>query len=439
MSILSDARQLSHEEAVALRKASVASFIGNFVEWFDYATYGYLAVVIGSVFFPSEDKTIALLSTYAVFAISFILRPIGGIIWGAIGDRLGRRFALAWSILIMSGATFVIGCLPGYATIGIASPILLILVRMIQGFSASGEYAGAATFLSEYAPTHRRGMYTSIVPGSTATGLLAGSLISALLTWGLTPDQLATWGWRIPFLMAGPLGLVGRYVRVHLEDSPVYVEMMNKISNKDVDVPNPFKELFRHHKKEFFIALGVSCLNAVGFYIILSYMPVYLATERHVPQAGSLLAATVSTLVYILSIFFMGHISDMLGRRKMLLIASLLFVFLSVPLFTLLDAGHIGLILLTQVLFGIMLTTNDGTLATFLSELFPTNIRYTGFAFSFNTANAVFGGTAPFISTWLIKETGSVYAPAFFLAVAGIVALVAIIASKETAFKNLKH
>lgn len=439
MSVLSDAKQLTHEEAVALRKASTASFIGNFVEWFDYASYGYLAVVIGTVFFPSTDKTMELLMTYAVFAISFVLRPIGGIIWGALGDRLGRRFALAWSILIMSGATFLLGCLPSYASIGVAAPILLILIRLAQGFSASGEYAGAATFLSEYAPKDKRGLYTSLVPGSTATGLLLGSLIAALLTWGLTPDQLATWGWRIPFLLAGPLGLVGRYVRIHLEDSPVYLEMVEKIESPTAEVPNPFKELFKNHKKKFFIALGVSSLNAVAFYIILSYMPVYLATERGVATANSLLATTVSTIVYILCIFVTGHISDVVGRRKMLIIASLLFIFLSVPLFYLLGSKSIIVILLVQVLFGVMLTTNDGTLATFLSELFPTSIRYTGFAFSFNTANALFGGTAPFISTWMISTTGSVYAPAFFLTIAGTVALVSMLVSKETAFKDLEH
>lgn len=438
MSVLSDAKELTHEEAVALRKASTASFIGNFVEWFDYASYGYLAVVIGTVFFPSTDASIELLSTYAVFAISFVLRPIGGIIWGALGDKLGRRFALAWSILIMSGATFLLGCLPSYAAVGVTAPILLIIIRMVQGFSASGEYAGAATFLAEYAPTNKRGLYTSLVPGSTATGLLLGSLLAALLTWGLTPDQLATWGWRIPFLMAGPLGLVGRYVRMHLEDSPVYTEMVEKLEGKNEEVPNPFKELFANHKKKFFIALGVASLNAVGFYIILSYMPVYLATERGVPQANSLLAATVSTLVYILSIFVMGHISDVIGRRKMLIIASLLFIVLSVPLFYLLDGQHIWVVLAVQVVFGIMLTANDGTLATFLSELFPTSIRYTGFAFSFNTANALFGGTAPFISTWMIKTTGSVYAPAYFLMIAGLVALISMWASKETAFKELE-
>lgn len=437
MSVSVESQEMTAEEAKTLKKVSVAAFLGNFVEWFDYACYGYLAVVIGTVFFPQQDSTIQLLSTYAVFAVAFILRPIGGIIWGALGDRYGRRFALAWSILIMSGATFLLGCLPSYAAIGIWAPIFLILFRTVQGFSASGEYAGAATFISEYAPAKKRGLYTSLVPGSTAVGLLFGLLLVAVMNSVLTPDQLATWGWRIPFLLAGPFGLVGRYVSVHIEDSPVYLQMVEKLEAKKGEVEKPIKELLTVHRKKFFIALGVASLNAVGFYVILSYMPVYLSEERGVQVANSLLATSVSTIVYILSIFIMGHLSDLMGRRRMLIIASVLFIVLSIPLFALLNADHIMVILVVQVIFGIMLTTNDGTLATFLSELFPTQVRYTGFAFSFNTANALFGGTVPFICTGLIHLTGTVYIPAILLVIAGLVALFALLFAKGESLKEL--
>jgi len=213
------------ERSLALRRAAKASFIGNFIEWFDYASYGYLATVIGLAFFPEADKSVRLMSTYAVFAMSFILRPIGAVVWGAWGDRWGRRWALSWSILIMSGSTFFIGLLPTYSAIGVAGAISLLLLRMIQGFSASGEYAGAGTFLAEYAPPSRRGIYTSLVPASTACGLLAGSLMVTGMFSVLSDGAMNTWGWRIPFLLAGPLGLVGRYIRVHLEDSPAYQEM----------------------------------------------------------------------------------------------------------------------------------------------------------------------------------------------------------------------
>jgi MHS family proline/betaine transporter-like MFS transporter len=214
----------AHDAEVApgvLRKVLTASFIGNFVEWFDYASYGYFATVIAHAFFPEIAPTAALMATFAVFAISFVIRPIGGIIWGSIGDKIGRRTALSWSILIMSGATTVIALLPSYAQIGILAPILLLVVRMVQGFSASGEYAGATSFIAEYSPTAKRGFYTSMVPASTAAGLLAGSLMSAALFGILTEPQMQSFGWRLPFLLAFPLGLIGLYIRLRLEDTEV--------------------------------------------------------------------------------------------------------------------------------------------------------------------------------------------------------------------------
>lgn len=417
-----------------LRRAATASFIGNFVEWFDYASYAYLATVIAVVFFPTENRTAALLSTFMVFALSFILRPIGGVIWGTLGDRRGRRWALSWSILLMSAASFGIGLLPGWAAIGIWAPLGLLLLRMVQGFSASGEYAGAATFLSEYAPAGKRGLFTSLVPASTATGLLAGSLLVAMMHQLLSDADLQSWGWRIPFLLAGPLGLVGRYIRVHLEDSPHYRAMAQATTKESV----PVRDLLRHHRRSLAIAFGVASLNAVAFYLILSYMPTYLSAELGVAEDVSFLASTIALTIYIGSIFVMGHISDRFGRRRMLIIASVLFSLFTVPLFLLLSTGWIWMIIAVQIVFGILLTVNDGTLATFLAELFPTPVRYTGFALSFNTANALLGGTAPFVATSLIALTGSTAAPAWYLTVIAIGAIGAMLMAKETAFSELQ-
>ncbi len=417
-----------------LRRAATASFIGNFVEWFDYASYAYLATVIAVVFFPTENRTAALMSTFAVFALSFILRPVGGVIWGTLGDRRGRRWALSWSILLMSAASFGIGLLPGWAAVGIWAPLGLLLLRMVQGFSASGEYAGAATFLSEYAPARRRGLYTSLVPASTATGLLAGSLLVAMMHQLLSDAALESWGWRIPFLLAGPLGLVGRYIRVHLEDSPHYRAMAQATTKEAV----PVRELLRHHRRSLAIAFGVASLNAVAFYLILSYMPTYLSAELGVAEDTSFLASTIALTIYIGSIFVMGHISDRYGRRRMLIIASVLFSLFTVPLFFLLSTGWIWMIIGVQIVFGILLTVNDGTLATFLAEVFPTPVRYTGFALSFNTANALLGGTAPFVATSLIAMTGSPAAPAWYLTAIAIGAIGAMLMAKETAFTALQ-
>nr|WP_208459411.1 MFS transporter [Paraburkholderia caribensis] len=416
-----------------LKRAAWASFIGNFVEWFDYASYGYLATVIAIVFFPETDGTTGLLAAYGVFAISFIVRPVGGIVWGHFGDKIGRRASLSLSILIMSCSTFAIALLPTYAQVGMLAPVLLLLVRVIQGFSASGEYAGASAFLAEYAPANRRGVYTSIVPASTAAGLLFGSILIALLHAALSSDQLHSFGWRLPFLLAAPFGLIGRYIRVRLEDTPRF-----KALEQDQQVARaPIAELLGKHRAKMLIAFGVTCLNAVAFYLVLSYMPTYLSTEMGMDETASFIAATISLTAYIGLIFVMGTLSDRIGRKSMLIGASILFAVLTVPLFKGLAGAGFMTIVAIQIAFGALLTMNDGTLPCFLAEIFPTRVRYSGFAFCFNAANAVFGGTAPLVATWLIGATGSKLAPAWYLVGAAGVALVAMIGSRETSHSPL--
>lgn len=435
MSAVSTPTTVLHVPPDIRRRAVLACFIGNFVEWFDYASYGYLAAVIAVVFFPEADPTTGLLAAFAVFAVSFVVRPLGGLFWGHYGDRVGRRSALSISILLMSAATFLIALLPGYAQIGVAAPLLLLVLRMVQGFSASGEYAGAAAFLAEYAPASRRGLYTSVVPASTASGLLLGSLIVALLTALLSAEEMSGWGWRLPFLLAAPLGLIGRYIRTKLEDTPVFKEME---ATSSIQV-TPLRELVAHHKKSLVIGLGVTLLNAVGFYMLLSYMPTYLSSELGMGATESFLATTVTLSVYIGLIFAMGALSDRLGRKRTLMAACILFVLLSVPLFWLLDGAGLLVAIAVQVVLGALLTMNDGTLPCFLSELFPTRVRFSGFAFSFNLANAAFGGTAPLVATFLIAATGSSLAPAWYLVSAAVVATVAMAAAKETAHSPLRH
>ena len=410
-----------------LNRAAKATFIGNFVEWFDYGAYGYLAATIAMVFFPESDKTTALMSTYAVFAASFLIRPLGGIFWGHIGDKYGRRPALSWSILIMTVATFLIALLPGYDTIGIAAPVLLLLLRLAQGFSASGEYAGGSTFLAEYAPPEKRGFYTALIPASTAAGLLLGSLMAAGLYGLLSQEALTEWGWRLPFLLAAPFGLVGRYIRLKLEETPSFQAAVGNISHESV----PIKRLFNEHPKALLVAFLVACLNAVAFYLILSYMPEYLSDNMGVGKTESFIAASVSLLSYVGFIFLMGKLSDRYGRKAMLIIASVLFVVLTVPLFMAFGWGGFGLILLIQIIFGAILSVNDGTLPAFLSELFPTDVRYTGFAFSFNSANALMGGTTPLVATWLISVSGSKISPAWYLMAVAVVAMLAVLCVKD--------
>lgn len=276
------------EEQAMVRKVAVSSFLGNFIEWFDYASYSYFATTIALVFFPTDNHTVAMLQTFGVFALSFILRPIGALFWGSYGDKKGRKAALAHSIMFMSGASFLIGCLPSYSVIGVGAPILLLLLRMVQGFSASGEYAGAATFLGEYAPTSKRGIYCSLIPASTAIGLLAGSTLATLMTANMNSSAMVGWGWRVPFLLAGPLGLIVLYIRAKLADSPVYQSMNDALESKGAASADgqiaaksgmfvPLAELFHNHLKALIISFGACVLNAVGFYTVLTYLPTYLS------------------------------------------------------------------------------------------------------------------------------------------------------------------
>ena len=415
------------EQKKTLKRVASASFIGNFVEWFDYAAYGFLATVIAVVFFPQSDPLTALMAAYAIFAISFILRPLGGIFWGHVGDKFGRKNALSWSIILMTLATVCIALLPSYQSIGIFAPILLLVFRMIQGFSASGEYAGAANFLAEYAPKKKRGLYTSLVPASTAAGLLLGSVMAAAMFAFMSEAFLHEYGWRIPFLLAAPLGLIGYYIRVKLEDTTEFLEHQKTGQKENF----PIKALFNQYRPALFKAFAVASLNATAFYLIFNYMPNYLATELGVNKTQAFISGSISLLFYIAVVFAMGKYSDRIGRKKMLLWASLSFIALTIPLFYLLSTASFVEMVMIQLVFCTLLAMNDGSLPAYLTEQFPIQVRYTGFAFSFNTANALLGGTVPLVATWLIQQTGNTLAPSVLLIVVAVFASMALLQRKS--------
>ena len=425
-----------HDKAAMLKKVVFSSFLGNFIEWFDYASYSYFAVTIGLVFFPEGDPIVTTMSAFAVFALSFLVRPIGALFWGNMGDKKGRKWTLSISILVMTTATFLIGCLPSYSTIGIVAPLLLLLCRCIQSFSASGEYAGASTFIAEYAPKEKRGLYVSAVPASTATGLLIGSFFATgmfAICGGNDVQFVLDWGWRIPFWIALPLGWITNYIRTHLADSPVYEQMMDAAKNagQDVQKKTPVRDVVLKYPKTTLICFGSAMLNAIGFYAVLTFMPSYLETVLlyDATQAGTI--TTIVLVAYIAFIFGSGWVSDHFGRKKMLLIAAVGFVVLTVPCYLMMSSMQFGVILLAEIIMAILLCINDGTLASYLSEQYPTEIRFTGFAFTFNLANAIFGGSCSMICLWLVNISGNQLAPAFYFIAIAVIALFAIICSRE--------
>lgn len=422
----------------ALRKVLISSFLGNFIEWFDYASYSYLATVLAYVFFPDSDHTVATIMTFGVFALSFLVRPLGSLFWGPYGDKHGRKNALAISILLMTAATGLIGFLPPYAMIGAAAPLLLLLLRCCQSFSAAGEYAGAATFIAEYTDTKSRGFHASFVPASTAIGLLVGSLLATFMynTWGADSSFMIDWGWRFFFWLAIPLGWITHYIRTRVQDSPVYQVMEARIEENDEGElaqhqAHPLRNLFTNHKKIALIAFGSCILNAVGFYAVLTFMPTYLETTLGYDAASASTITSITLVAYIIMVFISGKLSDMVGRKKMLLVAAAGFVILTVPMFMLMGTMQFWLILVAQLVMNFLLCINDGSLPSYMIETFPTEVRYTGYAFVFSLANGLFGGSTSYVALSLTEATGSALAPAWYMVIIAAIALICIAISHE--------
>ncbi|WP_297455223.1 MFS transporter [Persephonella sp.] len=415
-------------------KTLFAGMIGNVLEWYDFVVYGFLAVIIGELFFPSSDPMVSLLKSFGVFAVGFVMRPVGAILFGHIGDKYGRKKALTISIIMMALSTTAIGLLPTYAQIGILAPTLLVLLKLLQGLSVGGEYTTSVSFIVEHAPQDKRGLFGSVGILGAVVGILLGSASGAIVTKILSEQALYAWGWRILFFTGVLLGIVGYYVRKNIDETPKFMEL----EYEELIDKNPVLDVFKKAYKEFMKTFALSTFQAVGFYTIFVYIANHLAVFVKFPKSTALTINTISMIILAVLIPFFGWLSDKIGRKPIILVSTGLTIILAYPLFKFISSGSVENALIGQILFAIVVAGFMSILPTTLVEIFPTQIRNSGYSIGYNLPFAIFGGTAPLIATYLIKVTGNINSPAFYLIFAATIAFLAGITLKETAKEPLK-
>lgn len=392
-------------------KIVAAAAAGNFVEWYDFAIYGYFSPILARVFFPEAEGLVGLLATLGVFGAAFVVRPIGAFVFGHFGDRLGRRWVLSFVILTMAGATFAMGLLPSYDVIGAWAPILLTLLRFIQGFSAGGEFGGAASLLFEHAGKHNRGLMGSAQPASIVAALAVSAGLGAALTGAMSEEFLNDVGWRIPFLIALPLGIVGWYIRRHIDETPAFVELQQ---SGEV-AKSPVKDVFRDNWKMIIAGTAAIVSWTAGGYVTLQFLPTFFNGVLDRPISTGLTASLVGLSVYAVFIVLGGWLADRFDRWKVMLVGAIALALLAVPCYLLLIDGSLVAVGIAIVAFAAALGLVAGPTPAMLAELTPDNVRATYLGIVYAIANAAFGGFAPYIVIALIESTGLLIAPALYL------------------------
>ena len=415
------------------RRALVAGSVGNFIEWYEFGVYGYLATMIAGNFFTLEGQTgmTGLLLTYASFALAFFCRPVGAIIFGRIGDRIGRKPTLIAVVLLMTIATAIIGLLPTYAQIGVAAPLLLTLMRMFQGLFAGGEFGGAVSLMTEFAPKGKRGIYGAWQSFTVSLGLLTGVALVAILVQTLPEAQMKDWGWRIPFLLALPMGLVALYLRLKLDETPNFVA--SKKAEPKVQKTAAEKASAIATAKAIALGIGRMMGWSAGGYTFLVVMPSYLQTSLHATFLQALVATVLANVGFALAILPSGWLSDKIGRKKVMMIAVFAVIVLSFPLLHLLQNPESSLLAkgIAVLIAGATIGMIAGPGPAMLAEMFPTRVRYTGLGLSYSLSNAVFSGCAGLIITGLIKETGNLDIPAYYVVATCVVSLFALMSLRK--------
>ncbi|MEU8984688.1 glycine betaine/L-proline transporter ProP [Streptomyces sp. NPDC058251] len=422
-------------DPVLVKRAVKAAALGNAMEWFDFGVYSYIAVTLGKVFFPSGNPTAQLLSTFGAFAAAFLVRPLGGMVFGPLGDRIGRQKILALTMIMMAAGTFAIGLIPSYATIGVGAPLLLLLARLVQGFSTGGEYAGATTFIAEYAPDKKRGFFGSWLEFGTLAGYIGGAGLVTLMTALLSDADLLSWGWRIPFLIAGPMGIIGLYLRMRLEETPAFAAELKK---SEADRPKvPLREMITGQWRALLLCMGLVLVFNVTDYMLLSYMPSYLTSELKYDETHGLLVVLGVMALMMIVQPFAGALTDRIGRRPVIAAGCAGFLFLSIPAILLIRQGSLLAVALGMGALGLLLVCFTAAMPAALPALFPTKVRYGSLSIGFNISVSLFGGTTPLVVTALIGATGNMMMPAYYMMAAAVIGGVAVWFITESAGRPL--
>lgn len=423
-----------------LKKAITAAALGNAMEWFDFGVYGFVAYALGQIFFPGATPGVQVIAALATFSVPFLVRPLGGIFFGALGDKYGRQKILAITIIIMAISTFCIGLIPSYDSIGIWAPILLLLAKLAQGFSVGGEYSGAAIFVAEYSPDKKRGFMGSWLDFGSIAGFVLGAGVVVVLSSVLGEQRFMAWGWRLPFFLALPLGVIGLYLRHALEETPAFQkhsENLQQHSAADAPQPVSFAEIARGHWRSLLSCVGLVIATNVTYYMLLTYMPSYLSHNLHYPEDHGILIIIVVMLGMLFVQPVIGLLSDRFGRRPFVIGGSIGLLLLAVPCFMLITSGSLVLIFAGLLVLAVLLNAFTGVMASSLPAMFPTKIRYSALAIAFNIS-VLIAGLTPTLSAWLVEVTQNLYMPAYYLMAIAAVGLITGILMKETANLPLK-
>jgi MHS family proline/betaine transporter-like MFS transporter len=426
-----DVKQMPPEDRRTLRRSIAGSALGNAVEWFDYGVYSYVAGYIASAFFPGD---FGLVATFGVLALSFIFRPLGGFILGPLGDKVGRQKVMIITIIMMTIPTTLIGVLPTFGAVGMLAPILLLACRIVQGFSTGGEYGGAAVFMAEQSPDKRRGFFGSFLEFGTLAGTGSAALVCTVLTLIVGTDGMADGWWRLPFLLTLPLGAVALWIRVSLSEPAVFAEA----ASEHVTTKRPFRDLITTHWPQILMLVAFVVLLNVSDYMVLTYMPSYLSSVLGHSAIQSNFTLIVIIAIMMVIINPLGRLSDTIGRKPLLYIAGIGTFVLAWPAFLLMGIKNVFAQFAGIGILGLLLVIMLSSISATLPAMFPTPVRYSGFAIGYNVSTAIFGGTTAAVNEYMIKVTGSDYFPAWYLMGAAVIGLAGIVFMRETAGRSLR-